>query len=70
MLDFFNTITGFFVTGWNMFLNLVESLLMACGMVASSVQFVVTLVGFVPPIIATGIIIFLAVFIVRFLLMK
>ncbi len=70
MLDFFNTITGFFVTGWNMFLSLVESLLMACGMGANSVQVVVSLVAFVPPIIGTGIIIFIAVFVVRFLLLK
>lgn len=70
MLDFFNMVGGYLVTLWNMVLNLIESLLMAVGMVASSVGFVTQLVAYVPPILASGIIIFIAVFVVRFLLMK
>lgn len=70
MFDFFNTIAGYFETLWNMIVNLIQSLLMAVGMVGSSMYFVTSLVAFIPPLIATGIIIFIAVFVVRFLLMK
>lgn len=70
MLDFFSTISGYFVTAWNMIVNLVESLLMAVNMVVYSTGFVVAMTYYVPPIIATGLIIFIAVFVVRFLLLK
>ena len=70
MLDFFNMVGGYLVTAWNAIVNLIESLLMAVSMVGSSLGFVAGLVLYVPPILASGIIIFIAVYVVRFLLLK
>lgn len=65
-----NHIIGYLETAWNFLLNMITTLFMAVGFVVTSVQNTLSLVGYVPPIIGTALVVTIAVFVVRFLLLK
>lgn len=68
MFDFFSKILGYVEVAFDYLLNLIESLLMAVGFLAASTSFPFTLVSFMPPIIGTAIVVFLAIFVIKFLI--
>lgn len=68
MFDFFNQISGFAVSLFQFFVNLVESLIQAVVFMGSGVAFATAIVPFMPSIIGTAIVIFLAIFVIKFLI--
>ena len=56
---------GFIVT---FAINIIKTLLMVIGFLASSISFPMSIVPYMPPIIGTAIIVFLAIFIAKFLI--
>lgn len=67
MFDFFSKILGYLEVAWSYFINLIESLLMAIGFLTSAAGFSLQIVPYMPPIIGTAIVVFLAVFLIKFL---
>lgn len=65
-----NSIIGFLQSSWDLLVNTIETLLMACFFVSNSISVTLSLVGFLPAIIGTALLITIAVFVVRFLLLK
>lgn len=65
-----NTIIGYLETAWNLLLNLIQTLFMSVVFVTQSVSVTVSLVPFLPSIIGTALVITIAIFVVRFLLLK
>ena len=68
MFDFFNQISGFAVSLFQFFVNLVESLIQAVIFMASGVSFATAIIPFMPSIIGTAIVNFLAIFVIKFLI--
>lgn len=68
MFDFFGEILGFVSSVFQFFVNLVESLIQAVVFMASGVGFATAIVPFMPSIIGTAIVIFLAIFVIKFLI--
>ena len=68
MFDFFGKISGFAVSLFQFFVNLVESLIQAVIFMGSGVAFAGAIVPFMPSIIGTAIVIFLAIFVIKFLI--
>lgn len=68
MFDFFSKILGYVEVAFDYFLNLIESLVMALWFVGTSSSFPLTLVSFMPPIIGTAIVVFIAIFLIKFLI--
>lgn len=68
MFDFFSKILGYVEVAFDYLLNLIDSLLMAVGFLATSSSFAFTLVSYMPPIIGTAIVVFLAIFLIKFLI--
>lgn len=64
------TIIGILQSLWSVVVGLFESILTAANMVVVSIDFVSFFVTFLPTVIASGVVIYLAVYIVRFLLLK
>ena len=64
------TIIGILESLWSVVVGLFESILTAANMVVVSIDFVSFFVTFLPTVIASGVVIYLAVYIVRFLLLK
>lgn len=64
------SIIGFLQSIWDMFVNAIQSLYLAIRMVVGSVEFVTTFVTYLPAVIGSAVIIFIAVFVIRFLLLK
>ena len=65
-----NYIFGYLESAWDFLLNIITTMIMAVSFVVTSVQNTLLLVGYVPPIIGTALVITIAVFVVRFLLLK
>ena len=65
-----NTIIGFLETAWNLILNTIQTLFMSVVFVTQSVSITVSLVPFLPSIIGTALVITIAVYVIRFLLLK
>lgn len=63
-------ILGFLNSLWDMIVNALQSVLMAVNMLIHSVGFVGTFIAYIPAVISSAIIIYLAVFVIRFLLFK
>lgn len=70
MFDFFDKILGFFEAIGQFIENFFNSLIMAVTFMMSSVGFSIQLVSFVPAIIGSAIVIFIAIYVIRFILMK
>lgn len=68
MFDFFGQISGFAVSLFQFFVNLVDSLIQAVIFLGSGVSFSMGLVPFMPSFIGTAIVIFVAIYIVKFLI--
>lgn len=68
MFDFFAKIIGYIEVAFDYFLNLIESLIMAVGFLASAGSFTTSLIPFMPPIIGTAMVIFIAIFLIKFLI--
>lgn len=68
MFDFFDKILGFIEVIWDYFLNLIESLAMAVYFVGNSVNFTTYLVPFMPAIIGSAIVVFVAIYLIKFLI--
>lgn len=68
MFDFFNLISGFAVSLFQFFVNLVESLIQAVIFMGAGGAFAAAIVPFMPSIIGTSIVIFLAIFVIKFLI--
>ncbi len=67
MFDFFSQVLGYLEVAWSYFINLIESLLMAIGFLISATSFSTAIVSYMPPIIGSAIVVFLAIFLVKFL---
>ena len=65
-----NTIIGFLETAWDLILNTIQTLFMSVVFVTQSVSITVSLVPFLPSIIGTALVITIAVYVIRFLLLK
>lgn len=68
MFDFFDKLIGYVSVAFEFFLNLIESLLMAIGFMGTSVSFVGSIIMYMPSIIGTAVAIFLAIFVIKFLI--
>ena len=64
------TIIGILQSLWSVVVGLFESILTAANMVVVSIDFISFFVTFLPTVISSGVVIYLAVYIVRFLLLK
>lgn len=70
MFEFFDKVLGFFEAIGQFLENFFNSLIMAITFMLSSVGFSLQLVAFVPAIIGSAIVIFIAIYVIRFILMK
>lgn len=68
MFDFFSQVIGFIEVAWQYFMNLISSLIMAVGFLATSISFPLAIVSYMPAIIGTAIVVFMAIFVIRFLI--
>lgn len=68
MFDFFSKILGFVEVVFDYFVNLIESLFMAVYFTGTAVGFTTYLVSFMPAIIGSAIVVFLAIYLIRFLI--
>lgn len=68
MLDALNQILGFFQSVFDWFLSFIESLAFAVNSVSASVEYTLLFTGLVPSIIGSAIIVFLSVYIVKFII--
>lgn len=68
MFDFFDKILGFVEIIWDYFINLIESLAMAVYFVGTSVSFTTYIVPFMPAIIGSAIVVFMAIYLIKFLI--
>lgn len=68
MFDFFSKILGFVEVVFDYFVNLIESLLIAVYFTGTAVSFTTYLVPFMPAIIGSAIVVFLAIYLIRFLI--
>lgn len=68
MLDFFGKIIGYIETVWNLVIGFVQSLLMSIKFLLTGTDAVLYLVGFLPAIIGSCIVIFLFIHILKFIL--
>lgn len=68
MFDFFDKIIGFVETVFSFFINLVESLIQAVVFLGHSSSFAIALVPFMPSIIGTAIVVFFAIYVIKFLI--
>lgn len=68
MFDFFDKIIGFISTAFAFFINVVESLFMALQMVASCITIPPFIAGFMPAVIASAILIFTAIYVIKFII--
>ena len=68
MFDFFSKILGFVEVVFDYFVNLIESLLMAVYFTGTAVSVTTYLVPFMPAIIGSAIVVFLAIYLIRFLI--
>ena len=66
MFDFFDTIIGYIELAWSYFLNLIHTIVFACQMITASLAFPRQLVGVVPFALGAAIMIFIAVYVVKF----
>lgn len=66
MFDFFNTIIGYIEMAWEYFTNLIATIVFACQMITASLTFPRMLVGVVPAVVGAAILIFIAVYVVKF----
>lgn len=63
-------IIGYFVSLWNFLISTIKAFSMALDMAVGSVTFLQNFMSYLPTAIASGVIIFLTVYVVRFLLLK
>ena len=63
-------IAGILRSFWDIFVGTLKSLVTAVEMVAGSIGFLGVFIGYLPAIVSAGVIIFLAVYVIRFLLLK
>lgn len=68
MFDFFDKIIGYIETLWNLVIGLVESLLIAIKFLLTGTDAVLYLVGFLPAIIGSCVVIFLFIYILKLIL--
>lgn len=65
-----NEIIGYLQSLWDMLVGTVKSLITAVNMVGGSIAFLNLFIGYLPSVVSAGVIIFLAVYVIRFLLLK
>lgn len=70
MFEFFDMVGGFLDLLWQYVSNMFSSLLLAVTFLATSLSFPQMLIAYMPPIIGSAILIFMAVYVVRFLIGK
>ena len=63
-------ILGYFQYAWDLIVGILKSLVTAVEMVGGSIAFLTSFVGYLPAVVSAGVVIFLAVYVVRFLLLK
>lgn len=68
MFDFFSQMLGYVEVAFDYLVNLIESLLMAVGFLTSAAGFTTGLISYMPPIIGTAIVVFVAIFLIKFLI--
>lgn len=68
MFDFFDQVIGFIETVFTFFLNMVQSLIQAITFMSNGVTFSLMMVGYMPAIIGTAITIFIAIYVLKFLI--
>lgn len=70
MFDFFGLLLGYINAVWQFFQSLLSSLLLAVTFLVTSLSLPNALLSYMPPIIGSAILCFMAVFLVRFLIGK
>lgn len=68
MFDFFEKILGFVQTLFNFVLNIINSLIMALQMVVSVVTVPTFISTFLPPVLCSAVLIFTAIYVVKFII--
>lgn len=68
MFDFFNQVLGFIQTVFDFFISLVESLILGISLLVSSIDLPLLLVGYVPPILGSAIVVCFSIYIIKFLI--
>lgn len=68
MFDFFNKILGYVELLWTYFTNFIESVVTALQLLLVSMSFPQSLTPLMPPIIGTAIAVFLAIYLIRFMI--
>lgn len=68
MFDFFGESLGFLSSIFQFILNTIESLIMAIHFVTSSVSYAGTLVAYMPSILGSCIVMFIGIYLVKFLI--
>lgn len=63
-------VTGILQSIWDIITGIYETLATAANMVELSVDFLAFFVTYLPTVIASGVLIYLAVYVIRFLLLK
>ena len=67
MFDFFEQILGFFELAWQFFLNLFDMLVVLLRTLTAAVELPIQLSLVLPSVLGASVIIFLAVFVVKFI---
>lgn len=68
MFDALSKILGFIETLFNFVLNIINSLFMALQMIASVITVPTFVASFLPPVLYSAVLIFTAVFVVKFII--
>ena len=68
MFDFFNQVLGFFEAIWEFFLQLLDTLLVSIQLLGQAIVFPIELVGFLPALFGTGLLITIAICVIKFIL--
>lgn len=68
MFDFFDRLFGYIEIVFDFFLNIIKTLITALGVLSQSATIVVHLTGYMPTMIATGVVVFSAIMICKFLI--
>lgn len=68
MKAFFSEVLGMIEYLWDFFLNMVKSLLLAINFLITGWDTVLFLTGYLPAIIGSALVIFLVIFLIKFLL--
>lgn len=68
MFEFFDQILGYIEMFFTFFTNMVRSLGMAFTLLTTSISFPMTLTEFMPPLIGSAVVVFVSIYVVKFII--